>query len=622
VSSSDPSERLVVFDDGTASLLPGRCVASWSLREPGEGIVSVPALVDARAFELREQYVTWAHDLGATLIGGRTIRAHLAFWPDFSFWWMGLIPEKEPGRTTAIYSLFKLRVLEQVYTERGCRGILYIGRDHALARTLRGWCRRLGHRYEQIWAGTPRRATRHALIDGLPAVVQGLGYLLWKCWTRYRLTAGAASRMKACQPNQATIVTFFPNIDLHRTQTGRFWSRYWERLHDVVDQLPISMNWVWLYIDSDQASFRETVRLRDVCNRMQAEKHRYFILDDFVTLRSVVCALLTYFRSCLASVRLRQARRAFHFKDSALNFFPIAARDWRASLRGVAAMDGALTIELFDEAARHLGPCVWSLFVWENQPWEHAAVIAWRRHGNGRIFGAQHATLAPLDLRAFIDPRELVAPVAERLPVPDVIAVNGRGARDLMRQAGFPDERLVVTEALRYLHLGRLRHREPHIGPTLLVITGFRRSETRHQLQMIEAAGRLGSLSRYRRIIVKPHPICMVEPIVADLAATFPHEVAKGPLESLWEQADVVFAANSTSAITEALCLGLPGAVCVPDDEMNMSTAFGVAGVPMVATVEELSSFLRAPSSAEWPSDYFMIDDSLSRWRALLDTHV
>jgi surface carbohydrate biosynthesis protein (TIGR04326 family) len=471
-------------------------------------------------------------------------------------------------------------------------------------------------------AGTPRRATRHPLVDRLPAVVQAVGYLLWKWWTRYRLTAGAASRLTAGQVNQATIVTFFPNVDLERTRRGRFWSRYWERLHDVVDELPISVNWIWLYIDSDQASFRETVGLRDVCNRAQSGKHRYFILDDFVTLPLVMRALLTYFRSCVASVRLRQAQRAFHFKDSALNFFPIVARDWRASLRGVAAMDGALTIELFDEAARHLGACVWSLFVWENQPWEHAAVIAWRRHGNGRIFGAQHATLAPLDLRAFIDPRDLVAPPAERLPIPDVIAVNGPGTRDLLRQAGFPDERLVVTEALRYLHLGQLRHRNARAGPALLVITGFRRSETRHQLQMLEEAHKRGALSRYRRIIVKPHPVCMVEPLVADLAATFPHEVVKEPLASLWEQADVVFVANSTSAITEALCLGLPAAVCAPDDEMNMSTAFGVAGVPMIATVEELESFLRAPSSAAWPSDYFMIDDSLMRWRTLLDTHV
>jgi len=42
-------------------------------------------------------------------------------------------------------------------------------------------------------------------------------------------------------------------------------------------------------------------------------------------------------------------------------------------------MDGALIVELFDVAARQLGPSKWTLFLWENQPWEHAALAAWRR---------------------------------------------------------------------------------------------------------------------------------------------------------------------------------------------------------------------------------------------------
>jgi len=620
VSPANSPSHLVVVDDAGSTTVPGRCVAHWFLRDPGAGLESIPALVDAHADELRTAYVAWTHDVGSAVVDGRSIRAHLQFWPDFSFWWMGLIPEKAPLRTRAIYAVFKLGALERLYKERDCEGIVYVGRDRALARTLRQWCKTLGHSYRHIAAGR-RRAPPRRLSRRLPDPIQAVGYLLLKCWTRYRHHAGSKPKRTPVVRDQATVITFFPNIDLERTEGGRFWSRYWEQLHGVLDSLPVVVNWVWLYVDSEQASYRQAIRLRNTCNRTGPDKYRHILVDEFMTARALARAVATFARSCLAAVRLRGIRAAFHMKGSSLNFYPILASDWRASLCGVAAMDGALTLELFDEAARQLGPSVWTLFVWENQPWEHAAVVAWRRWRNGRMFGVQHATLPPLDLRAFIDRRDITGPIPEQLPIPDLIAVNGQGSRSLLREAGFPEERLVATEALRYRHLGEARRPRQRSVSTLLVLTGFRASETRRQLKLLDEAARHGALASYRRVIVKPHPVCAVEPLLGELRATFPHEIVKEALAVVWDEADVVFAANSTSAVAEALCFGLPTAVCAPDDELNLSPAFGVEGVPMVATAEALEAFLQAPSSAQWPSDYLTLDNGLSRWRTLLGSH-
>jgi surface carbohydrate biosynthesis protein (TIGR04326 family) len=180
VSSSSPASRLVVIDDGVAIVPAGRCIAHWSSREPPDGIVSVPALVDATATELRREYIAWTCDLGAMVVSGRTVRAHLSFWPDFSFWWMGLIPEKAPLRSPAIYTVFKLRALERFYIDRGCEGILYVGRDRTLSRTLRNWCGAVGHAYEHVAAGS-RRHPRRSIARRFPAPAQALGYLLLKC---------------------------------------------------------------------------------------------------------------------------------------------------------------------------------------------------------------------------------------------------------------------------------------------------------------------------------------------------------------------------------------------------------------------------------------------------------
>ena len=57
--------------------------------------------------------------------------------------------------------------------------------------------------------------------------------------------------------------------------------------------------------------------------------------------------------------------------------------DWYASMRGAAAIDSLLFVELFDAALRDLPHQVKGLYLCENQPWEQALIHAWRKYGHG-----------------------------------------------------------------------------------------------------------------------------------------------------------------------------------------------------------------------------------------------
>lgn len=607
--------RLVIVDGEAPCELSGKCVAFWRSLDVPAGAASLPGLVEQSATRLRDEYTRWVHDLGAAIVRGHSVRSHLAFWPDFSFWWMTLIAEKEPLKSDAIHRVFKARAVEELHRQRGCHGILYVGNDEALHRTLLNWARTLGEPYERLSARPSDGAI--PLRRRLPFVVQAAAHLVAKWWSRYRIARRRRSTI-VTEPTKVTAITYFPNVDLERTSRGRFWSRYWETLHDVLDEVARPVVWLWLYVDSEQASYRAAVSLRDRCNREAPGKYRHVLIDEFGSPAVIGSALITFARSCAAAFRLREIAGFFRFAGSTINFFPLLADDWRSSLYGIAAMDGALNAALFDGAARELGSSSLTLYIWENQPWEHAAIAAWRRARNGPLIGVQHATLPPLDLRAAIDPREAEAPGNERRPLPDRIAVNGRGAETFLSSVGLPPARLVVTEALRYGYLAATPSPSANRPPTLLVATGFRRDEARRQLALLDGAAALGALAGYAHVIVKPHPLCAVEPLLAEIDCQWPHEVIKQPLASIWPLATTAFVANSTSAVAEALWLRIPTAVCAPADGMNLSPAFGVPGVPMVATAEALAAFLRAPSAATWPADYLVIDPQLPRWRALL----
>jgi surface carbohydrate biosynthesis protein (TIGR04326 family) len=617
------ADALVLLDAIPDTLPQARAVAAWSEREVPANVHSIPVLVERDAARLRDEYVAWTHDLGAFKVRGRDLRTRLALTGNVSFWWMTLLAEKEPLRSSGIYRVLKLRAVEWLYLRSGCRGIVYAGADDVLSRTLESWCRTLDHPYRR----EPRQARRRDSIEGgsSPGKSERFPYVLQAAWhlsRRWTTRVRPARRRAAMSPRgdspRATIVTFFPNVDLERTRQGRFWSRYWERLHDLLEQREDAVDWVWLYTGSPQASFDETLTMLDDCNRHGDGRDRYFLFDEFLRPAVFARAVWLYLRVAAAALRLGPAKRAFRFSGSGIDFFPLLAHEWRSSFYGVAAADGALHIAGFEEIAARLRGGRWMLFVWENQPWELALIAAWRRLHPERIIGAQHSALGGLDLRSFADPRDTRAPSPIRKPAPDLLVVNGSGARDLL-QSHPPADTIEVVEALRYLELQRVRTGAANGRPrTLLVVTGYKRTETGYQLRLLAEAARLGALDPFPRVVIKPHPFCPIESILRLDAFPVPPEITSAPVTSLWPDADAVFAANSTTAAVEASYVGLPVAVCAPADEMNLSPAFGQLDVPVVGTAAELAAFLGDPKAAACRRDFFLLDDSLTRWRALL----
>jgi hypothetical protein len=112
------------------------------------------------------------------------------------------------------------------------------------------------------------------------------------------------------------------------------------------------------------------------------------------------------------------------------------------TMRNIAAQDG------------HRIQCV--IYPFENQPWEKMLCLAFRREASSiRLVGHQHASAPPLLLSYFLGKGE-----SAHTPLPDYIVTNGEATRELLREGGFPAERLVNGGALRFEYLFDLKQRK------------------------------------------------------------------------------------------------------------------------------------------------------------------
>lgn len=617
----DASSFIVVLDEGASWENQAGRIAHWADMDVPDGHISIPLMVEKQSDDLRTEYLRWIHDLGEHQIDGRSLREHLELDKNFSFWWMTLIAEKSPVKSPGIYMIFKLRVLEQLYSFSDNRGIVLCSGNRILHRILSDWCQKIGHPYRWVKPQVSHTSsfTVRKMFRRLPHIIHAIVFLFRKLWTVRLLLAKA--KISSKNNHQITIVTYFPNIDQQLAEQGIFRSRYWEDLHSLLDKGRFTVNWVWIYAKSDECSFKEAVELRQQFVNNAKGKAYYYFIEEFLSFQSLMVSLKFYLRLLKAINKLKSIRNQFHFTNSSLNFFDVMAQDWKLSLMGVVAMNGCLQLANFQNLAKQLPHQELGLYVWENQPWERALIWAWKNEGHGKLIGFQHAILKPLNLRSFEDRKSYKLSIDPPL-LPDILAVSGNRALRQLNEVGFPEEKLKVVEALRYMYLAedvsQKRNNNNLEFRVLLVVTGYSVSETSTQLDLLAKAGAKGALKNYDKVLIKPHPYCPVDRIISGLFPDVNFVVVNKPLKNLWSDVSMVYTANSTAAAVEAAWKGLPVIISVPNDSINLSPFYGLPGVTHVSTVDEFVRGLNFSQTLSDYPDFLCLENELPRWANLL----
>lgn len=657
-------------------------VALWDDWETRPGEVSIPARLHADLQSIRAEHMAWAYDMGRlpTVPGGPEaceLQGRLRCGEDLSMWWCSLLYERHPKMTPDLYSIYKLRCLERLLEAENCAGVRLVGGDADLRATLAEFCSATGREFSALSPaeggtaeGAPSLARR--LYGWCPAPARALARFVHWWWNVRRMLPFAGAERPERAPGgernglTATIVTYFPNVDMSAAEKGRFRSRYWEDLHDALNararrEYPRGGHFVrWLFIrfPSPQLSFARCCELRDLFRKSGKDGRSFHYLEEFLDTGDLWAACLRWVRLAAASLRLqRQAAAACHFADSRLNFWRYVKKDWAESFRGWRCLERCLQQRAFLRYAGWCGPQRWTLFPLENCPWERMLTTAMRSRGAARpasagapavsgpdagtqgpgpVIGAQHSSIRPTDFRYFDDPRTFAASDCAAFQ-PDAIEGNGRSACRQWLDAGMPRERLGEVEALRYLYLaGDVRRAAtagaPDAAPfgsggpaahaserRLLLLTSFFRDETEAHLRLFARCFHQGVLEEWN-IMIKPHPYLPVEGIVRDLLGADAGRVriSDTPLAQALAPGVTVWTSNSTTAALEAALKGLPLMVMVPRGDFDLCPIQDVPGLARTATPNDVRRHLAAPAVPRLPAEYLDLEPELPRWRSLL----
>ena len=595
---------------------------SYGLRDIPDA-VSIPRLVEENADALRSRYLAWVYELGELRIKGRRLIEHLQLRPGFSYWWMTLLVEKcNFAKSPQIDDAIRLLAFTDWAAGKTIGSITLASVNQPLAECLRTWCEKSGIQFE--WQRLPARSANLSWVrrvyQSLPLTLQALAWLSRHIVDRWPLRGVGLQEWQQTD-GRVTFVSYLLNLVPEAAKTGRYESRYWANLPEVLQHDGYKTNWLHLYVKD--ALLPDTNKAADIIrafNKTKLGVENHVTLDTFLCIRVALQALKDWGKLVWKGQSLKGLISPV--ASEKIDLWPLFAEDWQQSMYGFTAMSNVLYLRLFDAAMNALPKQRIGCYLQENQGWEFALLQAWKAAGHGRIVGCPHSSVRYWDLRYHFDPRLYSRDENKSIPLPDQIALNGPAATDAYLAGGYPAVNLLQVEALRYLYLNhaiarrKVDSQDLKHGLRLLVLGDYLASNTRLQMGLLAQA--MQSLPADTVITVKPHPAC---PIYAEDYPELRLMIVMEPLTNLLAECDVAYTSAVTSAAVDVYCAGVPVISVLDATILNLSPLRGREGVYYTSTpdklVQALKSIIATPPTVSTRQDFFTIDKELPRWRRL-----
>ncbi len=578
---------------------------------------SLPEEVHRDRVRLRSQYLKWLHEVGVTKVKGSTLIDRMAIRPGLSYWWMTIPADFSLAPNSPAYVASRMMALAQLAHQLKITNIDIIGANRLTTQLLKQWARSSGRQTSatspasEKWTNKGRERL-YSVAPPLAALRVLLAHL--------KLPRRAKSADPVTHPEGITFVDYLANLGPAAATEGRFDSNYWGPLVDVLDETDEPVH--WLHIPADLASGKVVDRDSELVRRFNsnATKQTHGLLHEHLTWGVLARSCRDYLRVCIFGIRVRNRAQVFTDSQSRVPLWQAFRATYRDQFFGKTAMLNCIWINLFHETLAIRPHQRLGIYLFENQPWEMAFVTAWRAAGHGELIGVAHSTTRFWDTRYFKDSRDMWSSEGGNpMPWPDSVAVNGPAMRTQCLGAGYPANRIVDVEALRYLDIQQELPPSLSEGPVRILVCGeYSPDAAKRMLDLVNEA--LDIIDIPITPTYRPHPAYVGPQVRLHPSIQFDNNAS---IREAIGPADVVVTGVMSSVLVEAVCCGRLALIVGDSDAFFTNPVELSATVMFVTSPESISAAIKNSSAAAQRAsvnvnDFYGMDPKLASWRGIV----
>ena len=586
--------------------------------------ISLPTYLEQNSERLRSKYLKFIGDLGNRKVDGYSITDQLEIGDGLSYWWMTRLAEKSPFKSPDIYKSLLMLALEEILVEFKPKEVRVSSEQSEYEEIVAGICNYIDISY------APESRTfkkRRLFFKTLKPFLSGVATILKIFLQRYQATF-----FKKIESNDDSknliIFSYFTHLSRKHYEKGEYYSFMWTKLPDLLIEKGWSINWLHHYLPSGgNISLNQGLQLLDSFNNQKNNNQNHMFLDSY-------SGLSVLWRTCKSWLKLRRKALScqnlhtlFQVNESGVNLWPLLKRDWITSTSGSIAAANCFWVALFDSALKDKPKQELGLYLHEGQAWELAMLAAWRKHRHGQIVAVQHATVPFWHLYYFNDQSVYLNQSYGGMPVPDLWSTNGPAAYSAFLDSGYPSDKVIMLEALRYLDIKSNTHKEVNDKSVAGWLEKTVKVLVVGDLSLYQATDKLllalkycvDVLSKNYQFVYKPHPADIsdsCERLGLDVKQT------DAPLAEILCNFDIVISGHGSSGGLDAYLAGIKSIVFLDNATFNLSALRGLDSVKFVSSplelTEALTSIATLNNEGDIAKDFFLSDSKLRRWTSFI----
>ena len=608
---------------GTPKDFLGRVILLDSLSEE-KPFISLPAYLEKNAERLRSKYLEFISDLGARKVEGQSISQHLDIGDGLSYWWMTTLAEKSPFKSPNIHKSLLMLALEEMLIESRPSEVFVDSNQPEYEEIVQGICHRLGI---PCSCGIQGFATNRMTLFQFRSLLLGVASVLKRFTMRCKASFSKKHEWYGGNKN-VSIFSYFTHLSSSHCADGVHYSYMWTALPELLTNNGWSINWFQHYLPNDgKVSLAEGLKLLDSFNTVEGDSQKHRFLDSHLSISVLLETFKNWFKLRKKLRRLRNIPALFQIKNSGVNLWPLLKREWVSSTSGQTAAINCLWVALFDATLKKAPHQTLGVYLHENQAWEHALLASWRKYKHGRIVSVQHATAPFWHLYYFNHESIYLNQNSDGMPLPDLWSVNGPAAYKAFVSSGYPADKLIMLEALRYLDGEDKKHIQSSkrgITKADSVIKVLALGDLMPDLMdslILALKNCIDVLPDNYEFSFKPHPADNTN-ACERLGLDIDHTIE--PLSQILKSFDVVVGSHATSATLDSYLAGVKPIVFLNGKTFNLSPLRGYAGFDFVSSsrqlVDSLTSHDYLGASLNGDEEFFLSNLCLSQWEKLLDS--
>ena len=572
-------DRVILFPLTSHHALTARLKELFLAKKCDLEIRETAYLLNISADQLRTKYLEFIAQLPQKIQHkGQNLKEWFAIDGCLSAWWLSLIAEKNTFKSEAFNRLVQLETILSILKKEKIDFLLFASKSQKLQNALKAYVQKHGISFRTV----PARIL-NGMKDRMKELQRGhylkhALHVLFFAVCQYgrfgqirRAMKGIPRRMR--DPDQLMLVGPYPYFDTTHAQAGVFKNKLYSQLQEALERGNRKIVWALFNVQNGSCTIPEALQYaRDFIKK----GYNIYFLEESCSMRRQIKVLMKLFFLGIKFLRVENAiARAHNFEDC--NFYSLFKDDWHASFVGAQGYQGLLFYEMFKELLKN-SQAKQCLYCCEMHAWEKALLAAREVTGsNIPFFAYQHATVSSMLLNYFNSPMETRHRGAYPLAQPDKIICNGELPYQYMLESGWPKDRLMIAEAIRFEDLKIDLPAIPAAKENIVVVA-FSISPQESSAILATVYQALKDVKEIK-VWIKPHPFVNLDDVLrlAGLRReNFPFEIRGDSHESLLAQAKIVIVGESSVSLI-ALALGCEIVLVNVPEWINMSPLRNIA---------------------------------------------